>query len=345
MEITDLTIIDYLRATGKDHILPPNASEDKNTPIIAPWNSENTPSCFIKESYFKDFSTGEKGGIIAFASLCVLGRIDMREGARELYRVFPHLSKNSYNSNYSNRQTTNYYRPHRDNKDKDKNENKTKIINVGHLYTYFLKDYITSRKIRVDIASRYVSEIKYEIKGKEYKAIGFKNDSDGYSLRNKYIKMNLGVSNISTIIENDVAYIVLNSVTHVAKGIREAKKYKTSVVFEGFMDFLSYKMISRKKPLENTCSLFLDNDISGDIATIEFQSKITKTKDFRYAYQQHSDLNSFIMQPKTEDFKSRDIVVYDAQDDIYRVFRDDKVIVETKYKTHIKKMMGELKNA
>ena len=344
MDITDITIMEYLQIIGKGEILPPDADELKDTKIIAPWNSEKTPSCIIKEGYFKDYSSGAKGGIIAFASLCVIGRIDMRVGAKELYEKFPHLSNNKDNDNYNNRQTTNYYKPQNISSNKDNYSNKPKIINIGHLFTYFLKDYITSRNIRLDIAMKYINEVKYEVKGKQYKAIGFKNDSGNYVLRNKYIKMNLGKSDITTIIEDDVAYIVLNSVTHATKGIIEAKKHSTSVIFEGFFDFLSYMAIRRKKPLQGVCSLFLDNDISGDIATSDFKREMPFTHDYRHVYSHHGDLNSFICNPKVKEFEERETVRYNMANKVYEIMKGNEIVFKTKYKTHIKKMMGELKN-
>ena len=346
MSITDIHISEYLEAIGRGDLIPTNADINKNYFICSPFTGEKTPSCSIKHGYFNDYSSGFKGGVIAFASLMVCGKIDMRVGARELYRVFPQYSNQNYNNqNSSYNKPATYYKNEVQHKQQPTNQSKKPTIQkVQHLYYYPLINYLLERKISLDIAKKYLHEIHYTNKGKIYKALGFKNDSDAYVLRNKYIKMNLGKNDITTIIENDVAFIILNSVTNSKKGIEEALKHSTSVIFEGFMDFLSYKMISRKKPIQGVCSLFLDNDISGDIATLEFKQNLPFTTDYRHVYNYHSDLNSFIMTPKTHDFEVRDIATYDAEEELYRVFRGDKMIVETKYKTHIKKLIKDYDN-
>lgn len=342
MSITDIHISEYLEAIGKGDLIPSNADLNKNYFIHSPFTGEKTPSCSIKGGVFQDYSSGYKGGIIAFASLMVCGKIDMRVGARELYKVFPQFSKNNNNQSNSQYTKTNYYKP----KPKPQSQNQTTkekptIQKIQPLYYYPLINYLAERKISLDVAKQYVDEVHYTNKGKIYKAIGFKNDSDAYILRNKYIKMNLGKNDITTIVENDVAFIILNSVTNSRRGIEEALKHSTSVIFEGFSDFLSYKMISRKKPIQGVCSLFFDNDISGDIATLEFKQNLPFTADYRYVYNHHGDLNSFIIAPKQADFEERDIATYDIEEELYRVFRGDKMIVETKYKTHIKKLIKE----
>ena len=66
-----------------------------------------------------------------------------------------------------------------------------------------------------------VKEIHYRVNDKNYFGIGFKNDSGGYEIRNKYSKICLGKKDISTI-----------------KNGKESLR-----IFEGFFDFLSFKNI------------------------------------------------------------------------------------------------------
>ncbi len=53
-----------------------------------------------------------------------------------------------------------------------------------------LCSYLVQRKIEKNIADRYCHELVFKMsgKGKEYTAIGFKNNAGGYELRNEYFK-------------------------------------------------------------------------------------------------------------------------------------------------------------
>jgi hypothetical protein len=81
-----------------------------------------------------------------------------------------------------------------------------------------LLGYLSQRKIDLDIAREQCSEIHYTVNEKAYFAIGFANDAGGYELRNPYFK----------------GCISPKGITAINKGT------KTCVVFEDFMDYLSY---------------------------------------------------------------------------------------------------------
>lgn len=71
---------------------------------------------------------------------------------------------------------------------KKESESKIEIIKIGQLQNQALLDYIASRYIDDTIAAQYFREIDYKIGDNQYHAIGFKNNSGGYELRNKYFK-------------------------------------------------------------------------------------------------------------------------------------------------------------
>ncbi|MEK6451965.1 MULTISPECIES: toprim domain-containing protein [unclassified Myroides] len=76
-----------------------------------------------------------------------------------------------------------------------------------------LINYIQSRCIDLKIAKKYCVELHYKLNDKLYYGIGFKNDLDGYEVRNKYIKICLGKKFVSTFINNKNSVIVLESWT------------------------------------------------------------------------------------------------------------------------------------
>lgn len=92
------------------------------------------------------------------------------------------------------------------------------IVETKKLTSPELISYLKSRSIDIKIALKYCVEVIFTLKGKTYYAIGFKNKSNGYELRNKYFKGSSSPKDY-TIVNNNSDSLC---------------------VFEGFFDFLSY---------------------------------------------------------------------------------------------------------
>jgi hypothetical protein len=88
-----------------------------------------------------------------------------------------------------------------------------------------LVQYLKSRAISPEFAGRFVREIRYQVGGKEYFGIGFRNESGGYEVRNPYFKGGIGTKDISVVPGTVPAPGIVN-------------------VFEGFMNFLSWPLLS-----------------------------------------------------------------------------------------------------
>ena len=96
-----------------------------------------------------------------------------------------------------------------------------KIIIIGQrpLYSYPLVDYLRQRHVSLPVAMEFCKEISYELNDKRYYGIGFQNDSGGWEIRNPFFKCSSSPKDITTIYSG-------KSVVNV---------------FEGFMDYLSYR--------------------------------------------------------------------------------------------------------
>lgn len=157
-----------------------------------------------------------------------------------------------------------------------------------------LIDYLKSRKL--DSLKSELKEIHYELNGKNYFGLGFKNDSDGYEIRNPYIKLCLGKKDLTSI----------NNQSNMLR------------IFEGFADYLSFKILEKslekepsdyiilnsvtmiskvKNQLENyqNTELFLDNDRTGDSVTEILKKQNSKVSDERILFKNHKDLNEFLI--------------------------------------------------
>lgn len=164
-----------------------------------------------------------------------------------------------------------------------------------------LQDYLSFRKIPLEIAKRFCKEVDFNLYDKKYTVIGFKNSAGGYELRSANFKGSSSPKEV-TLFGKDLT--------------------KEILVFEGFMDFLSYKAIhqprlillpkqqpnflilnsigflEKMKPiLENYPSihLYLDRDKKGLELTKEVLSISRKYRDESLAYKNHKDLNEYLM--------------------------------------------------
>jgi len=249
--------------------------------IKSPFNpSEKTASFKIhtKDNVWFDHSIGAGGGIIDLVMM--LNNCDFTNALSILSRNTP-LQKStpveSHNSYAAKSQM--------------------EVKKVQALQNKALIEYIEKRAINTEVAIKYLCEVYYQNNSKNYFALGFKNDSENYELRNIYFKGCIGSKDITTI-----------------KGIGN----KELSIFEGFLDFLSalthFKLSEFKSDViilnsvankskindllySNEYSkiyLFLDNDNAGTITKEEFYKVNSNCIDCSNIYKAHKDFNDFL---------------------------------------------------
>ncbi len=157
--------------------------------------------------------------------------------------------------------------------------------------------YLTGRGIDPAIARTYCREVRYTIGGKEYFAVGFRNDAGGWELRSERFKGGSSPKHITTF----------------------DNRSDTVIAFEGFMDFLAY--LSLKHPgrlridaavLNSVVNLpkavpfisrhpvihaFFDNDEAGRKATADLIRLCPRSEviDQRHFYREHKDVNDYLI--------------------------------------------------
>jgi hypothetical protein len=157
-----------------------------------------------------------------------------------------------------------------------------------------LVHYLSARGIDFNTAVPYCKDIHFKIKDKFYYAIGFKNQSGGYELRNSFFKGSSSPKDM-TLIKNASDSIC---------------------VTEGFMDFLSLlqlrlpqtnsnflilnslSFVRKSVPIlkeHKNINLFLNNDKSGVTATNFIIQNIGSVKDHSLLYQGQNDLNDYLV--------------------------------------------------
>lgn len=84
--------------------------------------------------------------------------------------------------------------------EKIQSEPQYRILKINEIRHPALIQYLESRKVSEQ--KKWVWEVHYELHGRKYFGIGFKNNSDGFEIRNNYVKICLGSKDITCICTN-----------------------------------------------------------------------------------------------------------------------------------------------
>jgi len=243
---------------------------------LSPLREEVTPSFKVDyvQNLWHDFGTGEGGSIIDF--VMKLEKCSLAEAFQKLEDFFSFHRNNTATPAVAQ-------------------ESAIKIIRVSPLVRPALLGYLSERSVNIGVAKHYCSEVHYSIADKPYFAIGFKNDSGGWELRNAWFKGSSTPKNITTIDNGS----------------------DTVMVFEGFMDFLSYlslkgnpsptidtavlnSVANLKKAIpllkaHRTVHAFLDNDEAGRKVVEQLREFLSNSEiiDQSAFYRNHKDLNDY----------------------------------------------------
>lgn len=191
--------------------------------------------------------------------------------------------------------------PERDATNEHHKKSQIEIVETSPLHSPALLNYLSKRHIPVTVAMQYCSEVKYRMAGQKrvepFFAIGFKNDSGGYELRNAFVKLANSPKDITTLGDTKSGH---------------------AFVFEGGFDFLSAVVLGIYAPnnsfavVLNSTSLvhraidrlagamsvncFLDNDDAGKRATDFITSSLpTGIAIDSSSFYQQKDLNEYLI--------------------------------------------------
>lgn len=181
---------------------------------------------------------------------------------------------------------------------------KIKILDFNTIKSPALTHYIKSPSIDLEIAKKYCHEVNFELYNRTHTAIGFRNDTGGFELRNADFKGGSSPK-FTTLICRDA-------------------DYKDLTVFEGLFNFLSYQtdqqknhnimeLLSERQPsflILNSLSffemsralmerhqavkLYLDRDKAGMQHTQKLLNRGTKYTDYSTIYKGFKDYNDLL---------------------------------------------------
>ena len=275
-DIKQVSIVDYLAQTG----YKPKLIKGVNYWYCSPLRAELTPSFKVnaERNQWYDFATGDHGDIIDL--VCALQHCTTAEAMRRLaalkgVRLAPSFSFGGTTPVRS--QTPSM-----------------ELIGVQAVKHPKLLLYLSERGLQPSDVSLFLSEVYYRVSEKCFFALGFPNDAGGWELRNPYFKGCFTPKAITTIKGTDSHKLQL---------------------FEGFMDFLSWRKLHPEVQADsiilNSLTLLpklipslhpypiieslLDNDEAGDRATKQLFDAGLPVKDMRACYAPYKDINEYLI--------------------------------------------------
>lgn len=167
-------------------------------------------SVSVPKNVWQDFGTSEGGNVIDLA-IALNGHCSFHEAVLWLEDQFRDFG----------------YNPVMDCDSFDDSYNRMMCVKVQPLENPLLLRYLGSRGIPPGIATRYCREVHYIIRDREYFAVSFQNILGGIEIRNPFFKGCYGVKGPSVL------------------PLSKESRTGCCCVFEGFMDFLSYRTLEQ----------------------------------------------------------------------------------------------------
>ena len=259
----------------------------------APYREERTPSFQVNvyKNVWYDFGLGRGGDIFHLAGE-LTGSDDFKAQAKFIWEVWRGTLPEIVTA----------VRPkgRKDAGNQPGEESRFVKIEVGPLYNKVLLRYLEQRGIISDMALPNCEEVRYRLYGKPYFAVGFRNVSSGYELRNRFFKGSLSPKDVSGIFNgSDICNL-----------------------FEGFMDYLSWMMLGlgcgEDHLVLNSVALlersyefldryarikcYLDNDAAGKRTLEALRMRYgDKVQDCSGLYKEYKDLNEYLQKESLQE--------------------------------------------
>lgn len=288
--VNQLDLVDFLAGLGHS----PQKVRNNDYWYLSPLRQEKTPSFKVdrRKNVWYDHGTGKGGNLVDFGTLYFNCNI-----ADFLKRLAGYQPTTDF-SFHPPIQTSNQQLAPASlaGEKKEDSSGKIVVLDALSLRSPVLVQYLETRCIPVEIASRFCKEVDFLLYGKKHTAIGFQNNAGGYELRSGSFKGSSAPKDI-TFLDNGRDQVA---------------------VFEGFFSFLSFHTINQNQqaPLSNCLvlnslaflersrplmeqhkqvHLVLDRDTAGKKHTsqaLEWDKE--KYIDHSNFYHPHKDLNDWL---------------------------------------------------
>ncbi|TVZ16975.1 toprim domain-containing protein [Maribacter sp. MAR_2009_72] len=255
----------------------PTKENDKEAWFLSPFRSETQASFKVSKRLNRWYDHGEGIGGNVIDLVCIMGQCNVKEALRMI---------GDENSSFFFQQRPGFKVEHQD---------RMTIREVKELNHDALRGYLNSRYISIVTAKEFIREVHYSFNNKNYFAIGFKNDSGGWELRNKYRK-NCSSPKDSTHIKNGNRKLI------VTEGVFDLLSLLSyNEMLEAEYDFLvlnSTAFVSKAIQIMKgypQIDLYLDNDPNGRRTTQKLMASSNNCLDKSKFYEGFKDMNEWLI--------------------------------------------------
>jgi len=272
--MNQLDLVDFLSSLGIDAV----KIRGNSYWYFSPFRNEKTPSFKVNRKLNRWYDFGEAKG----SSVVDFGIRYFNCSVSDLLRKF---STGELLQNVA----------HKPASEVDAGDDHIEIKNISVISSPSLLHYLEERRIPLNVAHKFCSEVHFGVGKKNYFAVGFQNDLGGFELRNKYFKGSSSPKG-TTLFHNT-----------------DSRKIN---VFEGSFDFLSYQVLMENQAgwsnylVLNSLSffekalpvmeqfdhvnLFLNNDAAGNRVTDFAIKNGPKYRDERKLFADYKDVNDLL---------------------------------------------------
>jgi hypothetical protein len=267
----------------------PVRKTEKEAWFLSPFRTETQASLKVslKENYWIDFGTFEGGSTIDL--VMKMENCSVKEALEQLSGNIGHFS---FHRRPIPIKTEHSAYP-------------IETIEVKEIEHRALQNYLQSRKISTRTSRRLCREVHYKIGGRKYFAIGLRNRSGGWELRNRYWKGSTSPKDVS-IIGNSFKKLaitegmfdmltLLELMPEIGNGHDVLILNTTAFVKRMVPEIVEYEDVK----------LFLDRDGIGLGVTELLLEKCPNSRDMSFLYEGFKDINEWMVKSAMDEVRQR----------------------------------------
>jgi hypothetical protein len=253
----------------------PARTNEKEAWFLSPFRPETQASFKVSKKLNRWYDHGEGIGGNVIDLICLITKLSVKE-------VLQFLNTNQPSFSFQQQPVFEKW-----------SESSIKVRYAKPIQHYGLIKYLHERKISVSTASVYCNEVHYIFNGRNYFAIGLKNESGGWELRNKYFKNSSSPKDISYIEKGHTKLIVTEGMFDLLSILEFNQPWESEY---DFLVLNSTAFVERaKKTIEGykRNDLYLDNDTIGKRTTQKLMKFSAKCSDRSGVYIGFKDMNEW----------------------------------------------------
>lgn len=274
----EISIVEFLKRNGHS----PEKENLNSAWYLSPIRKENEASFKVSKvlNRWYDHGAGKGGNIIDLV-------IEMNNNC-SVSEALAILDKNIPSFSFQQQNIFEVLKP----------EDEIEVEKVAPLRHPALVNYLLRRKINPTVVSKFARQVHYQLKGKQYFAIGLENVSGGWELRNPYYKNSAAPKDYSL-------FSTSKQMLSVTEGMFDffslLTLYPSLPHKSDFLILNSVSFINRIQKVASSypkVGLYLDNDKAGKKATKQLLADLNNGVDMSAIYSPKKDINEYLTAPK-----------------------------------------------